>query len=68
MVTTVMNGNSDDEMRRMLRAERTNAVRRVAALKHEIRERAAELKSLEDRLDDIEASESCLEIKTKVTQ
>jgi septal ring factor EnvC (AmiA/AmiB activator) len=67
MVTTTLNGYTDDELRRMLRAERTNAVRRIMALKHEIRERAHELKSLEDRLADIEASESYLE-KNKVTQ
>jgi hypothetical protein len=67
-VTTVMNGYSDDELRRMLRAERIDAVRRVTALKHEIRERTAQLKSLEDRLADIEASESYLELKTGVTQ
>jgi hypothetical protein len=51
---------SDDELRRLLRAERLAVTQRTAIVKRELRAMAAELDRLQHRLDDIDASEEFL--------
>ena len=51
---------SDDELRSMLRAERTAVTRSLIVLRHEIRNRVAQVEALQRRLDDIDASEEFL--------
>jgi septal ring factor EnvC (AmiA/AmiB activator) len=52
---------SDDELRRLLRAERLAVTQRIAIVKRELRAMAAELDRLQRRLDDIDASEEFLD-------